>query len=320
MKRQPIIGVIILILLLSSIIPITSSYEISSNNIIYVDDDDGADYTRIQDAIDNASDGDTIFVYDGIYYENLIIDKKLDLIGENINSAIIDGSNGRHVVSLKYNGINLSKFTIRNGRHTACGIIIESDDNLISNNIIISNTQSGILIDKSNNNRIEDNIITQNLWYGIQIVNSDINNIINNVISSNIDAGISLTSRSNGNNITRNIIKFNQFQGIDINSCYQNTIHENHISNNKVGIEIMASYDNIFSRNNLISNSNGHVDISLYYKNLTNQWNNNYWDDWKVKIPRPIIGKIFFSIYIPIFIPWFYFDWNPATEPYDIDL
>ena len=309
---------VFLVLLMTIIFPVISGVEVSSNRIIYVDDDGEADYTKIQDAIDNASDGYTVFVYNGIYYENLVIDKKLILIGENKNSAIIDGTNGRHVVSFKSNGINLSEFTIRKGRNTGCGIIIKSDNNIITDNIIISNTQSGILLDKSNNNKIEDNIITQNLWYGIQLVNSDSNKIINNEISSNIDSGISLTSKSNDNNISRNIININQFQGIDINSCYRNTICENHISNNKVGIEILASYDNIFSRNNFISNSNGHVDISLYYKNLTNELDNNYWDDWKIKIPRPIIGKIFFSLYIPVLIPWLYFDWNPSNVPYDI--
>ena len=48
MKKLIIFGCIILIL--SSLIPISSSYNIS-NNIIYVDDDGGADYTRIQDAV-----------------------------------------------------------------------------------------------------------------------------------------------------------------------------------------------------------------------------------------------------------------------------
>ncbi len=41
----------------------------SNRNILYVGGTGPNNYTRIQDAIDNASDGDTIFVYSGIYYE-----------------------------------------------------------------------------------------------------------------------------------------------------------------------------------------------------------------------------------------------------------
>jgi hypothetical protein len=61
LKKELTVG-IILIFVLSSLIPIVSSYESEENRTIYVDDDGGADYTNIQDAIDNASEGDTIFV------------------------------------------------------------------------------------------------------------------------------------------------------------------------------------------------------------------------------------------------------------------
>jgi len=93
MKNRSIIWVIILLLLLSSSISIASSYELSSNDFIYVDDDGTADYTKIQDAIDNASDFDTIFVFSGTYYETLIINKSINLLGEDRENTIIDGKN-----------------------------------------------------------------------------------------------------------------------------------------------------------------------------------------------------------------------------------
>jgi parallel beta-helix repeat protein len=68
--------------------------------IIYVDDDntegpwDGTQehpYQYIQDAIDNASDGDTIYVKSGTYYRNEIVDKTVNLFGENRDTTIVDG-------------------------------------------------------------------------------------------------------------------------------------------------------------------------------------------------------------------------------------
>ena len=48
-----------------------------------------ADYARIQDAIDNASDGYSIFVFDGTYYETLVINKSVNLISKDKDKSII---------------------------------------------------------------------------------------------------------------------------------------------------------------------------------------------------------------------------------------
>jgi len=68
----------------------------SRGNWLYVGGSGPGNYTRIQDAIDNASDwGDTVFVYDDSspYYEFLIINKSISLIGENKDTTIIKGYN-----------------------------------------------------------------------------------------------------------------------------------------------------------------------------------------------------------------------------------
>ncbi len=64
---------------------------------IYVDDDAGQSWydeshvRTIQEGINNASSSDTIYVYPGFYEENVIVNKKVDLIGEDKNNTIIDG-------------------------------------------------------------------------------------------------------------------------------------------------------------------------------------------------------------------------------------
>ena len=71
-------------------------------------------YTKIQDAIVNASDDDTVFVFDDSspYYENIMIDKSINLIGENKNTTIIDGSRKDDVVHINADSVKLSFFTI----------------------------------------------------------------------------------------------------------------------------------------------------------------------------------------------------------------
>jgi len=57
----------------------------------------GCHYTSVQDAIDAAESGDYIYVFDGIYVENLTISKHIVLLGNNfhignVSSVSIEGS------------------------------------------------------------------------------------------------------------------------------------------------------------------------------------------------------------------------------------
>ena len=52
-------------------------------NMIYVGGSGTDNYSSIQEAINDSSDGDSIFVYRGIYNETLIVNKSINLIGGN---------------------------------------------------------------------------------------------------------------------------------------------------------------------------------------------------------------------------------------------
>ncbi len=58
-------------------------------NTIYVPDD----YPTIQQAINAALDGDSIFVHNGTYSENIVVNKTVTLIGENEENTIITAAN-----------------------------------------------------------------------------------------------------------------------------------------------------------------------------------------------------------------------------------
>ena len=53
----------------------------SDGNIIIVDNEGDGDFIKIQNAIDNATVGDTIEVYSGTYVEDVLINKSLNLYG-----------------------------------------------------------------------------------------------------------------------------------------------------------------------------------------------------------------------------------------------
>jgi hypothetical protein len=72
-------------------------------------------YAKIQWAVDAASSGDTIFVYNGTYFENVVVDKSLILTGEDKNTTIINGDGSRAVISINAANCVISGFTVKNG-------------------------------------------------------------------------------------------------------------------------------------------------------------------------------------------------------------
>jgi len=237
----------------------------------------------IQNLIDNASDGDTINIPNGIYYENIVIDKSINLIGENKDTTIIDGGLDGDVVTISADWVNITGFTITNGFSPpffGAGILINSHYNTVSGNNLIDNYYCGVGVSSSSgSNTVSDNTISDN-GDGIIIWGSSGNTITGNSISDN-KYGIYLSS-TNYNIITGNTVHSTSGDGISIHGSDYNIITGNIISSNTwKGIKIDASSnDNIIYHNNLIQNNQNADDES------NNIWINstllqgNYWSDY----------------------------------------
>jgi len=92
------------------------------------------DYPTIQGAIDAANQSQTVFVYQGTYYERINIYKSITVLAQN-NAAIIDGSTTGTVVNITSPNIILKGFTITNG---TIGLNVASSGNWIQMVTLIS--------------------------------------------------------------------------------------------------------------------------------------------------------------------------------------
>jgi parallel beta-helix repeat protein len=101
-----------------------------SGGWLYVGGSGPGNYSLIQDAIDNASTGDTIFVFNGIYYENPRINTSgITLTGESQNTTIIDGARKDVVVQTSGNDTTIQGFTIQNsstGMFNDIGLVVNN--------------------------------------------------------------------------------------------------------------------------------------------------------------------------------------------------
>jgi nitrous oxidase accessory protein NosD len=326
----------------------------SRGNWLYVGGGGPGNYTRIQDAIDNTIDGDTVFVYSGLYYENARVYHSITLLGQDKNSTIIDGRNFTNAVKIIADSVHLNGFTIQNG-----GVGVWGSNTVISDAIITLNAR-GIDIGASEANTvIHDNIILENV-YGIEV--SGYNTVIrDNIIMENL-YGIGDTSGNSYNStICNNVITENEKSGIystgwDTDVAIRNIIINNSITNNPIGL-LLESGRQLIELNQIENNEVGlstimiGVRISILHNNFINnkvnvktitanytlryetlfyktKWDGNYWNEWKAKVPRPIlcffrlytiIEQDYFIITIPLgTYPYIQFDWHPALEPYDI--
>jgi parallel beta-helix repeat protein len=121
-------------------------------------------FNKIQDGVNAVAESGIVYVSNGTYYENIIINKTINLIGKGSNNTIIDGEGSGDVVTIYSNRANLSGFTIQfsGSNPTDAGIKVSSNTtNIFGNNI--TNTNCGIwLTPASDGNTIFHNNFINN--------------------------------------------------------------------------------------------------------------------------------------------------------------
>jgi len=260
---------------------------------VYVDDDynsstPGWQYDHfdvIQDGIDAVAESGTVYVFNGTYYENVIVNKTINLTGEDRDSTVIDGGGAGDVVYVSADWVDISGFTIENGGRYGLSLDLVCNCSIIENNITSNLNDDGLNLLLSNYNTISGNIITSNYDDGIELQYScNYNNIIDNLITSNNEDGIDLFESSEHNIVAQNTILDIRDYGVHIRNSSNNLITKNIVSNCDIGISIEIyvsnSNNNIFYHNELINNTENAYDAG------TNFWDNgypsggNYWDDY----------------------------------------
>ena len=321
----------------------TATFTETGNNSYIVDDEGDGNFTTIQDAIDNATNGDIIWVYSGNYSGSISINKTISIIG--IDEEYITGNDtgnphiwGGGAYFIHASTVLFSNFSL-GGIPDIDKISLE-----YTNDSIISNCSSDyLLLDNSNGNTIKncefntkfDNFATINLLLSSNNLISD--NVCNGgAVQTNYNTGICLQS-SDDNQLLNNTCMAEDSinsKGIDqamyIVSSNGNTIDGNICWQSDIGIKLEGSDNNFVSRNNitmnknngmlLLKSNNNHIVQNNFIENPEHasfkkckgiSWSENYWDDLKFS------PKLIFGTTGPLFglIPWLNIDWRPTQVP-----
>jgi parallel beta-helix repeat protein len=197
----------------------------ASPGVIYVP----TDFPTIQAAINSAIPGDTIFVHNGTYNEDIFLNKSISLVGENREEVRIYSVLARYVIEITANGASVYNFTVRNSVSAGNGIDILSVSNITISGDIIKDGYDGLVC------------------YGLSLNDY----ISNNIFLNNSDSGVSLYLSSGnafaGNNISNNGV------GANLYSSSNNVFSGNTVAYNGLGVSLHDSNDNVFYHNNFIN-------------------------------------------------------------------
>ena len=278
MKRFIVIGIILLFVCMSFNPSFAFDNPVSSGNTLYVGGSGEGNYTRIQDAVDNASNGDTVFVFDvaSPYQENIVIDKSIFLIGENKNTVVIDADFNGSAMTVIASNVFVSGFTMihppvwfNNFESELVDIVsvenVTIKDNILQQEVIeFGGDRGGIIIRRSSYCFIQNNTITKGddfrpCWGIVLMIGSAFINVSGNEI--NLYTGGILIWSSSDNVIYMNYLHHNS-DGIDIAFGDNNTIINNVINfNTGEGIRIDDGYNNVIFRNIISDNGDGNDNI-----------------------------------------------------------
>jgi len=280
--------------------------ESSTGDTLYVGGNGPHNYSRIQDAVNNASSGDTIYVYNlsSPYYENIIIVKNnIQLIGQAESSTIIDGNGISDVIEINADYVTVKGFTIQH-----------------SGSIEYPDYDAGVhLIYPSNHNNITNNIVMNNL-NGICLQASKNNTISNNIVSNNVK-GFLIFADSVYNNVYENKVENNNYGFYTAFTVYNNIIENNIANNSEYGMFFYFVRFCTIKKNNFINNTHHVYFIErLRLAFNRNYWISNYWDTWIGFGPKILKGQMFTEWVGQKLIPWINFDWIPARKPYSFEV
>jgi hypothetical protein len=289
----------------------------SRGNWLYVGGSGPGNYSTIQEAVDNASDVDTVYVYHGLYNQNpysstcVKIFKSITLIGEDKETTIINGIRKWDVIRVLTDDVHISGFTVQNcgtGNYPGAGVHIYNPsgigqiNNITVHDMILLNNSVAMTMYYCNNATFYDNIFKGN-GGGCRVTYSINCSIHHNFFLKN---SIGITVLDEGSiDIHHNEFRDNLLSGVDLSNCIGMTIRENNFVYNTIQASF-AKYSSLTGAPNLI--------------NYKQHWESNYWSNWHRTTPKPILGKI--TIYMPILLHFsllsFEFDQTPVQEPYDI--
>jgi parallel beta-helix repeat protein len=245
------------------------------------------DFTTITEAIKAAQPGDRILIRPGLYRENLVIDKPLEILGDGPLADIQIHARDAHAVVFRANIGRIANLSIRQaggegpwygvdiaqGRlelegcditsHSgACVAIHGGADPRLRRNTIHDGKTNGVHVYDQGLGILEDNDITANAYAGVAIMSGGNPTLRRNTIHDGKSAGVHVYDQGLGI-LEDNDITANTDPGVAIETGGNPTLRRNTIHDGKsVGVHVYDQGLGILEDNDITANTNAGVAIT----------------------------------------------------------
>jgi parallel beta-helix repeat protein len=258
LERKAVSGIMLTLLLIGMLTLAFNIQPVKAEPRTWIVDDDGpADFHTIQEAINAASDNDTIFVKSGKYYENLVINKKVALFGESKDTTEIEGvvlsPVWESVISIRVDDVEMANFTVTNGGH---GIYLGAKRSIVTDCVVYEN-HFGLTISSSSQNLLRRNQLFNNSYNLLVLGGWSINDFMQDIDTSNFVNGKPVYYLVNEDNLSINPTTFPNIGYLGVINSTNVQIANLSLSRNGDGLLIAFSPDTLVENVEAIHNYHG---------------------------------------------------------------
>lgn len=179
---------------------------LTGGDVIHVDDDntagpwDGSEehpYRTIQDAVNNAEDGDRIIVHEGNYTESVSVNVQISIEGTSVNDVIVIAGPNGYCMQIQSDGVRVTNMTFRNATSEVdASVQVLSDLNILENLNVSDNAIHGIMLYSATDVQVINIIAQNNDGYGIRITSNSNNVMIQGLVVQDGSSGIDIYQSS----------------------------------------------------------------------------------------------------------------------------
>ncbi len=270
-------------ILLSTIFIPTGESTLKHPITLYVDDDNTegpwlgtveAPYQYITDALHNAQQNDCIFVKQGIYREQLLINKSITIQGEHPEKTILDGTTHKYVLRICAPQVHIQNLTFQNTTGSSCHAALSiTSDTVFLSHLIIRNAKTGLSIFNASHHKIH-NCSIHNNGIGIRLQHTNTTHLTACTLAHNAHALVA--EHAENIHLTRSYFHTNGRSAVFIKTTTSTITHCN-ISDNSVNLggilldhttHVLLKENNLHHNGQAITLKNAHH-ITIHKNQLT---------------------------------------------------